>query len=426
MADLTDDVEGIGAKVRAANQSALERLVGARPVWIDVARAGDVLPDMDRHTILHAGPPIDWGEMCGPMKGAVIGALLYEGLAQSERDAWKLAASGKVRFSPCNDHSAVGPMAGIISASMPVMVVRNETAGNLAYATMNEGWGRALRFGAYDRSVIKKLKWMERVLAPALRSVVREMGGVDVRAIIARAIQMGDECHNRDIAATSLLFKELAPVLAAVCRSRRTLREVLSFLAHQEHFSLNLSMAACKASLQAAEGIAGSTMVTAIARNGRDVGIRVSGLSARWFTAPADIPRGLYFPGYSESDANPDMGDSAICETAGLGAFVMGAAPAIVQFVGGRPEDAVQITLDMYQITLGENPNYTLPYLGFRGAPVGIDIRKVVETGLKPVVDTGIAHKEPGHGLIGAGIASVPLDCFEDALQTMGQTLSGF
>ena len=421
VADLADDVEGIGAEVRAANELALSRLCSARPVWVDIAQAGDVLSDMDSHTILHAGPPVDWAEMAGPMRGAIVGALLYEGLADSDEEAWRVAGSGEIRFSPCHDHSAVGPMAGVISFSMPVMIVRNETEGNVAYATVNEGWGRTLRFGAYDRTVIKRLKWMEKVLAPALRTAVQEMGGVDVRAITARALQMGDECHNRDLAATTLLFKELTPVLVATCGSRSVLKEVVDFLAHQEHFFLNVSMAACKVSLQAAAGIQYSTMVTVMARNGRELGIRVSGLGDRWFTAPVGIPRGLYFPGYSKDDACPDMGDSAISETGGIGAFAMGAAPAIIQFIGGSPEEALQLTREMYRITLGENPNYTLPPLRFRGVPTGIDIRKVVETGIAPVIDTGIAHKEPGHGLVGAGIARAPLGCFEDALVAMSR-----
>ncbi len=419
VAELADDTEGAGALIREANGVALSRFLAARPMWVGMARAIDVIPGMDDHTILHAGPPVDWDGMCGPIKGAVVGALLYEGWARSEKQAWRLAASGRIRYSPCNDHQAVGPMAGIISPSMPVMVVRNETAGNIAYATMNEGWGRALRFGAYDPPVIRKLKWMEKTLAPALKGAVEQMGGIDVRSMTARALHMGDECHNRDVAATTLLFRDLTLALAGTVRSRSVLASVLDFLAHQEHFFLNVSMAACKAALQAAEGVPNSTMVTVLARNGRELGLRVSALPDRWFAAITGTAEGLFFPGYSAADANPDIGDSAISEAAGIGAFVMATAPAITQVIGGTTETALAATQNMYRITLGENPNYTLPILGFRGGPAGIDVRRVVETGITPLIDTGIAHKDPGHGSIGAGIAKAPLACFNEALRAM-------
>jgi hypothetical protein len=353
------------------------------------------------------------------MRGGLIGALLYERLAATPAEAERLAASGTVRFAPCHSRDAVGPMAGILSGSMPVLVVENRAGGTRAFASLNEGWGRTLRFGAFDPAVIERLRWMETVLAPALREAVRHLGGINVRALTARALHMGDEAHNRDLAGTSLLFKELAPALAAGSLPRPDLKAVLEFLARQEHFFLNVSMAACKAMLLAAEGIPFSTLVTAIARNGVEVGIRVSGLGTNWYTAPATVPRGLYFPGYTEADANPDLGDSAISETAGIGAFVMGAAPAIVQFVGGSPAEALAYTHAMYRISLSENPHYTLPALDFRGAPLGIDARRVVELNLPPVVNTGIAHREPGHGLVGAGVVSAPLGCFEAALRAM-------
>lgn len=420
VAELADDSEGIGAKIRTANEIAFTRLISAEPVLIDVLPAGEVLEDMTAKTILHAGPPVSWDHMCGAMRGSVIGALLYEDLAQSPEAAAELAASGEIQFAPCHSRGAVGPMAGIISASMPVMVVENAPGNTRGFATMNEGWGRTLRFGAFDEAVIERLRWMENVLAPALRKAVHSLDGINVKSLTARALHMGDEIHNRDLAATSLFFKEIAPPLVASNLPRSELTAVLDFLAHQEHFFLNVSMAACKSMLLAAHGIPYSTAVTAMARNGVEVGIQVSGLDQDWFTAPATVPHGLYFPGYSEKDANPDLGDSAISETAGIGAFVMGAAPAIVQFVGGTPSEAMRYTEDMYTITLGENPNYTLPALDFRGAPTGIDVRKVVERNTAPVINTGIAHREPGHGLVGAGVVPAPLGCFEAALSAMG------
>jgi hypothetical protein len=422
-AELADDSDGLGAQIASANKLALQRLVAAEPRLVDVRPAGDVLANMTPTTVLHAGPPIEWVNMCGAMRGGVMGALLYEGLADTPQAAEALAASGQIQFAPCHSRDAVGPMAGIVSASMPVMVVENAAGGTRAYATFNEGWGRALRFGAYDDDVLARLHWMADVLAPAVRQAVQLLGGLDIRSLTARALHMGDEAHNRDLAGSSLLFKTLAPALAASELPRGELVAVLDFLAHQEHFFLNVSMAACKSMLLSAQGIPHSSVVTALARNGVEVGIQVSGLGPAWFTAPATVPDGLYFPGFSRNDANPDLGDSAISETAGIGAFVMGGAPAIVQFVGGTPAEAVRYTEEMYRITVGENPNYTLPVLNFRGAPLGIDVRKVVETGIAPVINTGIAHRDAGHGLVGAGVVAAPLACFEAAQRAMAAWL---
>jgi hypothetical protein len=422
-AELADDSHGLGAQIASANKLAFQRLVAAEPRLVDVRPAGDVLATMTPTTILHAGPPIEWSRMCGAMRGGILGALLYEGLADTPQAAEQLAASGQILFAPCHSRDAVGPMAGIVSASMPVMVVENAAGGTRAFATFNEGWGRALRFGAYDDGVLARLHWMADVLAPAVQQAVQHLGGLDIRSLTARALHMGDEAHNRDLAGTSLLFKTLAPALAAGDLSRNDLVAVLDFLAQQEHFFLNVSMAACKSMLLAAEGIPYSTVVTAIARNGVEVGVRVSGLGPAWFTAPAAVPQGLFFPGFSRADANPDLGDSAISETAGIGAFVMGGAPAIVQFVGGTAAEALRYTEDMYRITVGENPNYTLPVLNFRGAPLGIDVRQVVETNMAPVINTGIAHRESGHGLVGAGVVAAPLACFEAAQRAMAAWL---
>lgn len=419
LAALGDDDEGLGARIAAANRQALARLTAADPVLIDIVPARDVLRDMGPTTILHSGPPLAWEAMCGPMRGGIIGALRYERLAENAAEAEAIIAAGAVEFAPCHTRDAVGPMAGIISPSMPVLVVENAAAGTRAYANLNEGLGRVLRFGAYDDGVIEHLLWMERALAPALRAAIRRLGGLNLKGIIARALHMGDEVHNRNAAASGLLFKALAPQLAGIGLPTGTLVTILEFLGQHEHFFLNFSMAASKAALLAAADMPYSTLVTAIARNGVHTGIQVSGLGRRWFTAPAPIPQGLYFPGYGEHDANPDLGDSAITETAGLGGFAMGAAPAIVRFVGGTPAAAIQATEEMYTISLGEHPAYTLPALDFRGTPVGIDVRHVVERGTAPLINTGIAHREPGFGNIGAGVVTAPLTCFEGALRAM-------
>ncbi len=419
VADMADDDIGIGAEIKAANEKAFNGLMQSQPVLKAVVPARDVLRDMTPMTVLHAGPPIQWDEMAGPMRGAVAGGLLYEGLAHTPAEAEELASSGEIDFAPCHSRDAVGPMAGVITASMPVFVVEDECSGTTAYSNLNEGWGRTLRFGAHDEGVIQRLRWMESVLAPSLNQAFQALGGIDVKEIIARALHMGDECHNRDLAATSLLFKSLAPMITRVVDDSSQRDEILTFLSGQEHFFLNVGMASSKASLLSASGIDCSTMVTAIARNGREVGITISGTGQTWFTYPANTPEGLFFPGFSSADANRDLGDSAITETCGIGAFAMAASPAIVGFVGGTPEDARKYTEEMYKITLGENPNFTIPVLGFRGTPTGIDVRLVVETGIQPVVNTGIAHKEPGHGLVGAGVVRIPYEVFEQALLTV-------
>ena len=410
-------------QINEANRRVAERIGSAQPVLIDVKPAVQAVPGMTKTTILHAGPPIEWEKMCGPMKGAVIGALIYEGLVKSTREAEIMAGSGSIVFSPCHHHQAVGPMAGIVSASMPVFVVKNETYGNKAYCTLNEGLGKVLRFGAYSDEVIQRLKWMESVLMPALRLALEQSKGLNLKNITAQALQMGDECHNRNVAGTSLFLQEIIPLLLKTDLPKATISEVFEFISGNQHFYLNLSMASSKATMDAAHGVEYSTIVTAMARNGVEIGIRVSALGDRWFTTPATQVKGLYFPGFSEKDANRDIGDSTISETAGLGGFAMAAAPAIVQFVGGTAADAINYTREMMEITITSNPNYAIPGLNFEGSPTGIDIRKVVETGITPIINTGIAHKKAGIGQIGAGLTRAPLPVFNQALKAMAEKL---
>ncbi len=410
--------------VDAANEVVVRRILDAHPVLVGVGRALDVVPGMRKDLILHAGPPVTWDRMCGPLRGAVIGALLYEGMARDEREAGELAASGAVRFEPCHHHAAVGPMAGVTSASMPVYIVENRTHGNRAYANFNEGYGRVLRYGAYAPEVLDRLRWINETVAPALGQALQRMGGLDMKATIARQLTMGDEGHNRNVAGSSLFARQLAPSLADCGLARDELTGVLRYLAENDLAILNPVMAACKATMDAAHGVPGSTVVTCMARNGTEFGIRVSGLGDRWFTAPAPVPRGLYFPGFREEDANPDIGDSTITETAGIGAFAMAAAPAIVRFVGGTPQDALAATLEMYEITLTENPAFAIPQLDFRGTPTAIDVRKVVRTGITPRVNTGIAHREPGVGQIGAGLVRPPVAPFQEALRALAELVS--
>ena len=411
--------------VDAANRVALDRLLAAHQILVDVRPAIDVVPGMTRETVLHAGPPIAWERMSGPLRGGIVGALIYEGLATTWEDAERLVTRGAVRFDPCHHHATVGPMAGATTASMPVLVVENRTAGNRAYSTLNEGLGKVLRYGAYAPDVIDRLRWFRDVVGPALGEAIRRAGGIDLRALIGQAVQMGDECHNRNRAASALLIKALAPEVAGLDLPGAERSRILAFAASNEHLFLNVGMAACKAALDPAHGVTDSTLVTAMARNGTEFGIRVSGLGDRWFTGPAETPQGLYFPGFGPGDANPDIGDSAITETAGLGGFAIGGAPAVVQFVGGTPAAALEYTRLMYEITLGESTAYRLPALDFRGTPTGIDVRLVVQTGILPQIDTGMAHREPGIGQVGAGLVKPPRVCFDRAFEALAQIRAG-
>jgi len=402
--------------IEAANQTAVERMMSARPMLTGLVPARSVIPGMKDNLILHAGPPIEWERMSGPLRGAVIGALIYEGLAKDEKGAVAMVEAGEVEFAPCHHHSAAGPMAGVISASMEVYVIENPTHGNKAYSTLNEGYGKVLRYGAYSEEVLEKLRWMNGSMGPLLKEALEQTDGLDIRALLAEALHMGDEGHNRNKAGSLLFLKLLSPLIAKVARDEALEAEVLQFLGDNALSVLNPVMAACKAMADAAHGVEGSTMVTALARNGTDFGMRVSGLGDDWFTAPAEIPDGLYFPGFSSEDANADIGDSTITETAGIGGFAMAAAPAIVAFVSGTPQDAINATLEMYEITVAEHDHFTIPPLDFRGTPTGIDIRKVVELGTTPRINTGIAHKEAGVGQVGAGLVRPPKAIFEEAL----------
>jgi hypothetical protein len=403
-----------------ANRTAVGRMMAARPILRRVRAAQEVIPALAApatRMLLHAGPPIAWAQASGPLRGAMIGACLYEGWAQDGGEAEALLASGSVRWEPCHHHGAVGPMAGVLSPSMQVYVVENVTHGNFACSSLNEGYGKVLRYGAYSPEVLAKLRWMNEVLGPLLDAALQHSGdGIDIRALLAESLHMGDEGHNRNKAGSLLYTTRLAPLVAAAAPDAATAAAALKFLGDNALSVLNPVMAACKAMADAAHGVEGSTLMTAMARNGTELGIRVSGLGDRWFTGPAGVPDGLYFPGFSAADANRDIGDSTITETAGIGAFAMAAAPAIVAFVSGTPQDAVNATLEMYEITLAEHSAFTIPALGFRGAPVGVDIRRVVELGITPRINTGIAHREAGVGQVGAGLVRPPLSVFEDAL----------
>jgi hypothetical protein len=402
--------------INKANAEAVGRMREALPVLVGMGKAIDVIPGMHENLLLHAGPPIDWDRASGPMKGSITGALIFEGRAKNEAEAEAMVKSGEIQLEPCHHHQSVGPMAGLTSPNMEVYIIENKTHGNLAFSNMNEGYGKVLRYGAYDQEVMDRLNWMHEVMAPVLKAAIDMAGGVDIKTLLAESLHMGDEGHNRNKAGSILFLKALAPGIAKAAPNSDVAADILQAIGDTALAVLNPVMAACKAMADAAHGVEGSTVVTVMARNGTDFGIRVSGLGDQWFTGPVGMPKGLYFPGFTAEDGSGDIGDSTITETAGIGGFAMAAAPAIVTFVSGTPQDAINTTMEMYEITTAEHKYFNIPFLGFRGTPTGIDIRKVVETGITPRINTGIAHKNAGVGQIGAGLVRPPMSIFEEAL----------
>jgi Protein of unknown function (DUF1116) len=402
----------------AANELAAARMLAAGATLVDVLPATEVI-SLEPGEFCHAGPPIDWQRASGPLRGALLGAVLLEGLADNPDAAETLLAKGDVHLEPCHQRGGVGPMAGVVSPSMWVWVLRDEAHDRTTWCTLNEGLGAVLRYGAYGPQVLDRLRWMGAVLGPALQAAVRAAGPIDVKALVGQMVQMGDEGHNRNRAGTLMLLRDLFPHLAESAFAASDVAAVARFVGGNDHFFLNLVMPAAKLQTAAAAGIAGSTVVTAMARNGTDFGIQVAGTGDAWFTGPAAVPEGLYLGSYTEADANPDIGDSAITETAGLGGFAMAGAPAIVRFVGGTVPDALRTTAEMYEITVTENPAFALPALDFRGTPTGIDVTAVLRTGLLPRINTGIAGRVAGTGQVGAGLVSPPLECFTAAITAL-------
>lgn len=419
------EVPSVTDKIEAANKEAVERIINSQPVLIGFDQAINVVPGMTKNTILHAGPPITWERMNGPMKGAVTGAIVFEGLAPNIEEAAVLAASGEIIFSPCHEHNCVGSMAGVTSASMFMHIVENKTYGNIAYTNLSEQMSKILRMGANDESVIQRLIWMRDVLGPILRDAMKlNPIGIDLRLMLSQALHMGDECHNRNVAGTTLLIQALTPYIIQTDFTVEQKKEVFEFVSSSDYFSGPTWMALCKCALDAAHGIENSTIVTTMARNGVEFGIRVSGIAGNvWFTGPAQQVIGPMFAGYKPEDSGLDIGDSAITETYGIGGFAMATAPAIVSLVGGTVEDAISYTTQMAEITTTENPNVTIPMLDFVGIPTGIDIRKVIQTGVMPIINTAIAHKDAGIGMIGAGIVNPPIEAFEQALLALSENI---
>lgn len=405
-------------RINQANAEAFRRIVAADPVLVDVAPAGDVIPGLRDRLILHAGPPVSWDRMCGAQRGAAIGMCLFEGWAETPHEAESLLSRGEIALEPNHPHATVGPMAGTITRNMWVWVVENKAFGNRAFCRQVESFQQ---FGDYTPDALASLATWRDVWGPALGAAVRRMGGIPLKPLIARALQMGDEMHNRVVASSSLFANAVAPVLVECGLPTAQVVSTLYYAGNHPFLFLGLSMAAGKAVMDPVRGIDACTVVTAMARNGTEFGIQVSGLEGEWFTAPAPRVEGLFLPGWKDEDAGLDMGDSAITETAGWGGFALGGAPGILAFVGGTAAQALAYTRDMRSITVGLSPDYRMPALDFEGTALGIDIRKVVQTNLVPVIDTAIAHRDPGHGTLGGGIVRPPLACFTQALNRFSQ-----
>lgn len=403
----------INQRIEAANATVFERIVTAEPVLVDIAPAGEVIPGLEGMMILHSGPPVDWERMCGAQRGGAICQALFEGWAKTPDEAVRMLASGEIKLEPNHHHDAVGPMAGTTSPSLPVYVVENKTWGNRAYCRLAE-WHA--QFGAYSETALETLSRWRDVWAPAMRQGLRFLEGVELKPLIAKAITMGDELHNRPNAGSSLLANALAAPMVQAGVPKPDLVNALYYTARNEFLFLPVSMAAAKSAADPARNVEYSTVVTAMCRNGTEFAIRVSGLGDEWFTAPAGFARGIFLPGFSEKDAGRDMGDSTITETVGVGAFVLAGATGILSLTGGTPEEALSWNREMYQITVGTSPYYRIPIFGFQGSPVGIDIRKVVQTGITPVCDSAIAHRDPGYAGIGTGLIRAPMECFQKAL----------
>lgn len=413
------------ARIEAANREVLRRIAESNPQLVDVASAREAMGLASR-TILHSGPPIPWERMCGPQKRAVMGAIQFEGWATSNAEAAALVANGQVTLRPCHAYHAVGPMTGVISPSMPVLVARNETFGNHSFSTFNEGRGNTLWFGIFDHGTLERLGWIRDKLGPAMKAAIRKHGPLNVFDIVAQGLQMGDECHARSAACTALLVKRLMASMLQAGVASQTVAEIIRYADNNNHFFLNFTMAAVKATMDAAHGVPYSTVVTAMSRNGVDFMLRVSGLGNRWIVAPVSpMDEAVYYSGYSVEDAAGDIGDSAIIETCGLGGMAIAAAPTVAAFVGGTLADEIAAVEELSTITVGRHPTFRLPPMDGENTPVGIDVRRVVETRIVPFITTGVLHESsPTIGQIGTGVARAPVAIFDQALVALAHEWS--
>jgi hypothetical protein len=407
--------EAAGPRARA-NAEAVERLWSSEPVLVDVRPGLEVVPDMTPRTILTSGAPLAWEDYFGGQRSGILGGALYEGLAEDEEEAEELIRAGQIRVATCQQHGCIGSLAGIYTASMPVFVVENASDGTTAFCNLFEGPSPArLNYGVYNDAVRESLTFIRDVVGPVLGATVRRLGGVPLRPIIRRALHMGDELHSRNTAATLLFTRELFPALLELSKEREEdVRKTLEYLSSSDYFFLRLSMASSKATADSAHGVEGSSMVSAMTFSCRNFAIRVSGLGDTWFEAPMPDMEPKLFEGFTKDDVEYMGGESVINETVGLGGFAQAAAFPLQEYQGGSAERMIATNREMYEIALGEHPEFKIPYFGFRGVPTGIDVYRILETGILPAMDVGVAGR--GGGQIGAGTLRAPFGCFEQAV----------
>jgi Protein of unknown function (DUF1116) len=401
------------------NAIAYERMVASHPWLIGVRPAREIIPGMRPNLILHAAPPTTWAQMSELMRGGMVGAALYEGLARTPEEAMAKAANGGIEFGAAQDHGAMAGGVGAITANTPVMVVEDRSNGNRSAHFLMEGLGKTLVSGAYDQSVLDRLHWFRDSFGPILDQAIRALDGIDVREIMVEALSRGDELHNRNRAANSIFVNKIALALLDASAAAAERKKVLSFLDGNVQFFVSAVLPAAELMTRAARGIPGCTMLTNVGGNGAQCGIKISAIPDRWFTAKGDMPKGVLQPGYDAADVAPGCGDSFLIECAGLGASVLPAAPAFCPAIGVSLDEARVFADRACQLSLGEHPHFRIPALAFRGAPVGVDVRKVVQRGTLPVIDIMICHRKPGIGLIGMGVVSPPMQCFVDAMNAL-------
>lgn len=404
--------------MRSAADATVDILDRTTVELVGIKRAFEVSPHVDRRRFLHAGPPLSIEEVPGPMRGALIGALIFEGEARTEREARKIIAAGEIELSPCHEAGGVGAMAGIVTPNMPVVVVKASSSVT-AFSPLNEGLGQALRFGSYDEATLDRLVWLRDIFGPLLDSAIQSGSPIEITEVQAEGLRRGDECHNRNVASSAVLLLRLAADVIKNAKRSQDAADVMTFVLGNRHFFLPFSMAACKAIAQSAAGIRHSPVVTAICANGERLGIRVSGCGDRWFTTASPIGSPRLFEGYTLEDAQPTMGDSFITECLGLGAFSLSAAPAIASFIGGSPSGSAARVAGLRTICHGTSTRFLLPYEDFAGAPIGIDVGRIAATGRPPLANNGLAHREPGRGQVGAGLTELPLEPFLEALDVL-------
>ncbi|WP_200944627.1 MULTISPECIES: DUF1116 domain-containing protein [unclassified Aureimonas] len=389
----------------SANAIALERIAGARPILSGLERAGSAL-GLAEGQLGHAGPPFcSLDEIPATVFNALAGAVLHEGWAGTLSEAGSLIRNGKIGLKSNHDLGTVSPMAGVVRPSQIVFRVHDGAGSAVTYATLAEAGRKVLRFGVYDETVAAGLRWQDEVLAIAIAEAIPE-GGLAILPLLDDAVGLGDDVHQRNIGGMLAFVRSLRGLDGAVAEW---------LLGNPQHF-LNYAMAAAKLCLDRAQGIRGSSLVTAISRNGVDCAIRIAGAGGRWFRAPATVPDGAFFPPFDRKDAQHDLGDSAIMEAYGLGGTVAHAAPELARAMTCDWGEAREAGRDMRRLFVDRNQRITPVLAGRDGIGLGLDARRVVAEARNVRIHTGIAHRDGATGWIGVGVAEAPLACFERAV----------